>query len=129
MEADDNRKLYELQDYDNTSPDFPEPFQEMQIPSYDKSPGGSGRIQFAIQIIQQILLVMLLIAAVVILYQVFANASSDCSPAPVVGSNNALTVLANTSIDTQSAVKEVSQIMLAEIERRLNDTATLKRLC
>ena len=128
MEADDNRKLYELQDYDNTSPDFPEPFQEMQIPSYDKSPGGSGRIQFAIQIIQLILLVMLLIAAVVILYQVFANASSDCSPAPVVGSNNALTVLANTSIDTQSAVKEVSQIMLAEIERRLNDTATLKRL-
>ena len=47
----------------------------------------------------------------------------------VIGSNDkVLTDLANTSTDTQSAVKEVSQIILAEIERRLNDTATLNRL-
>ena len=46
----------------------------------------------------------------------------------IASNEQKLTDLANTSTDTQSAVKEVSQIIVAEIERRLNDTATLNRL-
>ena len=137
MEIDEDKKTYELQQYDyitshSVSQHVPHhqdhvPPKNVQI--HEKSPGGAGRIQFAIQLIQLILLVILLIAAVVILSNQYTNDSSDCSPAPVVGSNDkVLTDLANTSTDTQSAVKEVSQIILAEIERRLNDTATLNRL-
>ena len=137
MEIDEDKKTYELQQYDyitshSVSQHVPHhqdhvPPKNVQI--HEKSPGGAGRIQFAIQLIQLILLVILLIAAVVILSNQYTSDSSDCSPASVVGSNDkVLTDLANTSTDTQSAVKEVSQIMLAEIERRLNDTATLNRL-
>uniref|UniRef100_A0A1X7SQI8 Fibrinogen C-terminal domain-containing protein n=1 Tax=Amphimedon queenslandica TaxID=400682 RepID=A0A1X7SQI8_AMPQE len=81
-------------------------------------------------IIQLVLLVFLLVAAIVILYlQLNTNTSSDSAPAVHCTSNdNVLTDLANTSTNTQYAVKEVSQIMLAEIERRLNDTEMLKLL-
>ena len=137
MEIDEDKKSYELQQYDyitshSVSQHVPHhqdhvPPKNVQI--LEKSPGGAGRIQFAIQLIQLMLLVILLIAAVVILSNQYTNDSSDCSPASVVGSNDkVLTDLANTSTGTQSAVKELSQIMLAEIERRLNDTATLNRL-
>ena len=89
----------------------------------------NGRLQTVLQLIQLILLVILLIAVVVVLSNQYTSNSCDCSTAPIVGSNDKLlTDLANTSTDTQSAVKEVSQIILAEIERRLNDTATLNRL-
>ena len=129
MADDDNRKLYELQEYDNESRDFP-PFQEvMQI--HEKSSGGGGgggRIQIALQLIQLVLLVILIIIGVVILYQQFTTTDSSETSAAINSNGKVLTDLANTSTDTQTAVKEVSQIMIAEIERRLNDTTTLNRL-
>ena len=124
METDDNRKLYELQEYDNVG-GFPERYQG-EVKIHEKPTG--GRIQFVIMIIQLVLLVLLLGAAIVILYQLNTNTSSDTASAPVTSNDNVLTDLANTSTGTQYAVREVSQIMLAEIERRLNDTATLNRL-
>ena len=130
MADDDNRKLYELQEYDNESRDFP-PFQEvMQIHEKSSGGGGGGRIQIALQIIQLVLLVILLIVGVVIvylLYNIYTTDSSETSNA-ITSNGKVLNDLANTSNGTQIAVKEVSQIMIAEIERRLNDTATLNRL-
>ena len=124
METDDNRKLYELQEYDDVG-GFPGPYQG-EVKVHETSKG--GKIQFVITIVQLVLLVLLLVAAIAILYlQLNTNTSSDSGPASVT-STNVLTDLANTSNNTQYAVKEVSQIMLAEIERRLNDTATLNRL-
>ena len=58
----------------------------------------------------------------------YTSNSSDSSAAPFSGSTKILTSLVNSSTGTESAAKEVPQIILAEIERRLNDTATLKRL-
>ena len=128
MADDDNRKLYELQEYDNESRDFP-PFQEvMQIHEKSLGGGGGGRIQIALQLIQLVLLVIILIVGVVILYQQFTTSDSSETSAAINSNGKVLTDLANTSTDTQTAVKEVSQIMIAEIERRLNDTTTLNRL-
>ena len=128
MADDDNRKLYELQEYDNESRDFP-PLQEvMQIHEKSSGGGGGGKIQIALQLIQLVLLVIILIVGVVILYQQFTTSGSSETSAAINSNGKVLTDLANTSTDTQSAVKEVSQIMIAEIERRLNDTATLNRL-
>ena len=124
METEDNRKLYELQEYDNDG-GFPESYQgEVKI---QEKPTG-GRIQFVIMITQLVLLVLLLVAAIVILYQLNTITSSDSASAPVTSNDNVLTDLANTSTGTQYAVREVSRIMLAEIERRLNDTEMLKSL-
>ena len=128
MADDDNRKLYELQEYDNESRDFP-PFQEvMQIHEKSSGGGGGGKIQIALQLIQLVLLVIILIVGVVILYQQFTTSDSSETSAAINSNGKVLNDLANTSTDTQSAVKEVSQVMIAEIERRLNDTATLNRL-
>ena len=129
MEVNDSKKLYELQEYDAAYDSVPFESQVRNVKIHEKSSGG-GRLQTVLQLIQLILLVILLIAVAALLYRQYTSSdSSDCSPASVVGSNDkVLTDLANTSTDTQSAVKEVSQIMLAEIERRLNDTATLNRL-
>ena len=125
METDDNRKLYELQEYDNDG-GFPEPFQGV-VKVQETSTG--GKIQFVITIVQLVLLVLLLVAAIVILYlQLNANSCTDSGPASVTSNDRVFTDLANTSNNTQYAVKEVSQIMLAEIERRLNDTAMLNEL-
>ena len=124
METDDNRKLYELQEYDDDG-GFPGPYQG-EVKVHEKTAG--GKIQFVITIVQLVLLVLLLVAAIAILYlQLNTNTSSDSGPASVT-STNVLTDLANTSNNTQYAVKEVSWIMLAEIERRLNDTEMLNRL-
>ena len=129
MEVDDSKKLYELQEYDATYDSVPFESQVKNVRIHEKSSGG-GRLQTVLQLIQLILLVILLIAVAALLYRQYTSSdSSDSSTAPVIGSNDkVLTDLANTSTDTQSAVKEVSQIILAEIERRLNDTATLNRL-
>ena len=124
MEADDNRKLYELQEYDNDG-GFPEPYDEViKIP--DKPTG--GKLQFVVIAIQVIQLIVIIVAAIAILYQLYGSTSCDCSPAPVTSNDNVLTDLANTSTNTQYAVREVSQIMLTEIERRLNDTEMLNHL-
>ena len=132
MEVDDSKKLYELQEYDATYdsvPFQPDVSEVRNVKIQEKSSGG-GRLQTVLQLIQLILLVILLIAVAALLYRQYTSSdSSDSSTAPVIGSNDkVLSDLANTSTNTQSAVKEVSQIMLAEIERRLNDTATLNRL-
>uniref|UniRef100_A0A1X7SXQ7 Uncharacterized protein n=1 Tax=Amphimedon queenslandica TaxID=400682 RepID=A0A1X7SXQ7_AMPQE len=114
METDDNRKLYELQEYDNDA-GFPETYQG-EVKVHEKPTG--ERIQFVITIIQLVLLVLLLVAAIVILYlQLNTSTSSDSAPASVTSNDNILTDLANTSTNTENAVKEVSQIMLAEIAR------------
>uniref|UniRef100_A0A1X7UUP4 Fibrinogen C-terminal domain-containing protein n=1 Tax=Amphimedon queenslandica TaxID=400682 RepID=A0A1X7UUP4_AMPQE len=124
METDD-RKLYELQEYDNDG-GLPEPYQG-EVKAREMSTG--ERIQFVITIIQLVLLALLLVLAIVILYlQLNTSTSSDSAPVTVTSNDNVLTDLANTSTNTQNAVKEVSQIMLAEIERRLNDTEMLKLL-
>ena len=128
MEVDDSKKLYELQEYDATYDSVPFESQVKNVRIHEKSSGG-GRLQTVLQLIQLILLVVLLIAVAALLYRQYTSDGSDSSTAPVIGSNDkVLSDLANTSTDTQSAVKEVSQIILAEIERRLNDTATLNRL-
>ena len=125
MEADDNTKLYELQEYDNDG-GFPESYDEvMKIP--DKPTG--RRLQFVVIAIQVIQLIVIIVAAIAILYQLYGSTSCDSTTStPVLSNDNVLTDLANTSTNTQNAVKEVSEIILAEIERRLNDTATLNRL-
>ena len=128
MEVNDKTQVYELQEYDAAYDSVPFESQVRNVKIHEKSSGG-GRLQTVLQLIQLILLVILLIAVAALLYRLCTSDSSDCSPASVIGSNDkVLTDLANTSTDTQSAVKEVSQIILAEIERRLNDTATLNRL-
>ena len=129
MEVDDNQNVYELQEYDATYDNVATFQKQPQELRAHKKSSRDGRLQTVLQLIQLILLVILLIAAAAILYRLYTSEIGDCSPAPFIGSTNkVLTDLANTSTDTQSAVKEVSQIILAEIQRRLNDTATLNRL-
>ena len=124
VDVDDTKQLYELQEYDaayDGVPFQPDVSEVRNMRIHEKSSGG-GRLQTVLQLIQLILLVILLIVAVVILYRLYTSDSSDSSTAPFAGPTDKILT------DTQSAVKEVSQIILAEIERRLNDTATLNRL-
>ena len=124
-ETSDNRKLYELQEYDNDG-GFPEPYQG-EVKVHEKPTG--GKLQFVVIAIQVIQLIVIIVAAVVILYQLYGNTSCDSTTSNSITSNgNVLTDLANTSTNTQNAVKEVSRIILAEIERRLNDTELLNEL-
>ena len=121
-ETEDNKKLYELQEYDNDG-GFPEPYQG-EVKIQETSTG--GRIQFVIMIIQLVLLVVLLCATIAVLYQVYTNSTPDVSNSGLTSSeNNCDNTTAKIVIDRISNLLQLSN---AGINQKLNESISLSQL-